>query len=70
MGKGLSRGRLDKLGRRVQRKLDQGIKVEDMTRAEQMYLAYEVNGLACPSSQTLQKFQVYDKIPVVRGRNI
>jgi hypothetical protein len=62
----VKQGKIDKVVRSIHRKLDQGVRVEDMTPQEQAVWAYELHGFGCHASNELDKFQSYDKIEVIR----
>lgn len=59
--KGLSHGAMDKLGRRVERLLKNKVPRELWTKGELAYEAFELQGLACPSSNALDSVQVTEK---------
>lgn len=58
--KGLSRGQMDKLARRVQRRLDNKVPRELWSKDEIMYDAFYITGGACPSSGAIQNMQPND----------
>jgi hypothetical protein len=57
VGKGLSKGAMDKLGRKYERYTKQGVPRDLWDNELIMYEAYEVHGLSCPSSPTLSNMQ-------------
>jgi hypothetical protein len=61
MSQGLSKGQMEKMERRVQRRLDKGVPWSLWDYAEQQYHAFYFTGGACPSSGTLQNVQVTEK---------
>ncbi len=54
----MNRGQLDKLERRVGRRLKKGVPFDLWDHEEQMFHAFYVTGQHCPSSGALQNMQV------------
>jgi hypothetical protein len=61
VGKGLSKGAMDKLGRKYERYTKQGVPRDLWDNELIMYEAYEVHGLSCPSSPVVQGLQQTEK---------
>jgi hypothetical protein len=60
-GKGFGQATLDKLERRVQRRLDNNVPFDLWDHAEQQYHALYFTGGGCPSSPTIGALQVTEK---------
>lgn len=57
----MTRGQLDKLERRVEKRLEKGVPFDLWDHGEQMYYAYIYKGQRCPSSAPLPSMQVTER---------
>lgn len=57
----MTRGKLDKLERRVEKRLENSVPFDLWEHAEQMYYAYIYKGQRCPSSAPLSSMQVTER---------
>lgn len=63
----MSRGKLDKLERRVQKRIAKGVPFDLWDHVEQMYYAYIYKGQRCASTPMLDNYQVTERIDESTG---